>query len=104
MNKFFKPGAFGNRSGNAKNPLGKNSPDKQPKKSPKRRSGIFLLEPRVMYDGAAHVSAAAAGHHGDHHHHDADGESFQSVGSDRAPGLPSQNCMLGGLLSWEPGT
>jgi len=40
------------------------------KKSPKRRSGIFLLEPRVMYDGAAAASVAATAHHHDHHHHD----------------------------------
>src|ERR1700761_6663717 len=34
----------------------------------KRRSGIFLLEPRVMYDGAAAVTAAATTHHRDHAH------------------------------------
>jgi hypothetical protein len=83
MNKVVALGALA--VGSAKQ---EKSSDKKPdgKKSRKRRNGIFLLEQRVMYDGAAHVSAAAAGHHGDHHHHhDADGDSFQSVGSDRAP-------------------
>ena len=41
-----------------------NSREKKPRS---RRSGIIALEPRMMYDGAAHVTAAAAGHH---HHHD----------------------------------
>jgi hypothetical protein len=55
MNKFVRPTEVGNRSANSR-------------KSGKRRSGIMLLEPRVMYDGAA---AASAGHH--HHHDHADG-------------------------------
>jgi large repetitive protein len=36
--------------------------------TPKRRSGIFLLEPRVMYDGAAAATVAATTHHHDHAH------------------------------------
>jgi len=59
MNKVVQPNEVGSRSGKSK-------------KSAKRRPGIILLEPRVMYDGAAAVSAA---HHGDHHHHNhPDGE------------------------------
>ncbi|QAU46357.1 DUF4347 domain-containing protein [Bradyrhizobium guangzhouense] len=44
------------------------SRDSQPSatKPRRRRSGIMLLEPRMMYDGAG---AATAAHH--HHHHDA---------------------------------
>ena len=36
--------------------------------TPKRRSGIFLLEPRVMYDGAAAHTVVATSHHHDHGH------------------------------------
>jgi hypothetical protein len=50
MNKVVRPNEVGSRSGKSR-------------KSAKRRSGIMLLEPRVMYDGAAAVSAG-------HHHHD----------------------------------
>src|SRR5665213_1240918 len=53
-----------------------------PKKRARRRPGIFLLEPRVMYDGAA---AASAGHHGDHH---ADHHHTNADGSPGGPFAP----------------
>jgi large repetitive protein len=59
MNKVVRPTEAGNRSGKSK-------------KSAKRRPGIILLEPRVMYDGAA---AASVAHHADHHHDHPDGSA-----------------------------
>jgi hypothetical protein len=61
-------------------PKGVGSKSAGSKKHSKRRSGIFLLEQRVMYDGAA---AASAGHHGDHH---ADHYHTNADGSPGGPG------------------
>jgi large repetitive protein len=71
MNKVVRPGDVSSRPA-------------KPRKRTKRRSGIFLLEPRVMYDGAGHASAS---HHGDHHHDHADGSSggAPAVGAPQAP-------------------
>src|SRR5665213_611535 len=74
MNKVVQPNEVGSRSGKSK-------------KSAKRRPGIILLEPRVMYDGAAAVSAA---HHGDHHHHNhPDGEPTTGAPAAGAPAAPT---------------
>ena len=66
MNKVVRPNEVASRSGNSK-------------KSAKRRPGIMLLEPRVMYDGAAH--------HGDHHHAHTDGAP--ATGAPAQTGAPT---------------
>jgi hypothetical protein len=76
MNKFVRPTEVGGKSSKSK-------------KSAKRRSGIMLLEPRVMYDGAA---AASAGHH--HHHEHADASS--------GAGAPIQGPPVTGELATPP--
>ena len=68
MNKVSGPGDFG-------------SPSASGRKSRKRRSGIYLLEPRLMYDGAA----AASAHHADHHHHASDYYHGPAVDSAATP-------------------
>ena len=68
MNKVSGPGDFGSQSASGG-------------KSRKRRSGIFLLEPRLMYDGAA----AASAHHADHHHHASDYYHGPAVDTVAAP-------------------
>src|SRR5665213_1398492 len=79
MNKVVQPNEVGSRSGKSK-------------KSAKRRPGIILLEPRVMYDGAAAVSAA---HHGDHHHHNhPDGAPAAGAPTDGAPVASSPTAEL----------
>ena len=76
MNKVVRPEDFAKKSTDSKNS----------KKRSKRRSGIFLLEPRVMYDGAGvHASAS---HHGDHHHDHAGRFSRRRASRRHAPKLP----------------
>ena len=80
MNKFVRPTEVGGHSGKSS----------KSKKSAKRPSGIMLLEPRVMYDGAA---AASAGHH--HHHEHADA-------SPSGGGAPIQGPPVTGELATPP--